>query len=206
MHVPRSAVPPGDAPALRALLPLPLVPARNGERVRAERDDRSRSRHAAAGKNRRRADAVQQRQGPEDFALPRMPDCRVEQLRGGGRRRALRPRRYAGRARLPAAGHPHLHRLEATVGGAAGGRAGGVRVLRSQRALAGAKVSSGATCCSRRSLARDRRSRSAAPGAPDVSLRGRRAGDNAWGCRPGRRSSARARRDPGSARAVSTAP
>ena len=52
------------------------------------------------------ADAVGERQGPEDLALPEVPHRGVEQLPGRRRRRALRARRHARQSRrLP----PDIH-------------------------------------------------------------------------------------------------
>lgn len=55
---------------LRALLPLPMVPARSWKRIRTECADRSRSRALAAGPGRNHRHAIEQRQGPKDLPLP----------------------------------------------------------------------------------------------------------------------------------------
>ena len=52
VHLPRGPLPDDQRAALRALLPLPVVPARNGSVVRIERADRDRTRAVAAGRGR----------------------------------------------------------------------------------------------------------------------------------------------------------
>ncbi len=82
------------------------------------------------------ADAVGERAGAGNRALPEMQDRAVEPLR---RRRAdgqIRPRRHARRARPPSARHPHLHRIEAAVGGDPRRHARRCRVLRAREVLA----------------------------------------------------------------------
>ncbi|UQA56375.1 GFA family protein [Polyangium aurulentum] len=77
-----------------------------------------------------------ERQGAEDRPLPRVPRRGLEPLRGRGRRRPLRARRHAERARPAPARHSHLHVLEAAVGRPSGGRRGRAGVLRSRGPLA----------------------------------------------------------------------
>ena len=76
---------------------------------------------------------------PEVRPMSAMPHCAVEQLR---RRRALdpiRPGRHARPAGPSAPRHPHLHCLEAALGGHSAGNAGGAGILRTREALAGRK-------------------------------------------------------------------
>ena len=89
-------------------------------------------RRARAGRH-----AVGERRRPADRALPALPHRGLEPLRRRRRRGPLRPRRHARRARSAAARHPHLHGVEAAVGGVAARHAGGRRVLRPQAVLAG---------------------------------------------------------------------
>ena len=80
--------------------------------------------------------AVGERRRPADRALPALPRRGLEPLRRCRRRDPLRPRRHARRARPAAARHPHLHGLEAALGGPAARDAGGAGVLRPQAVLA----------------------------------------------------------------------
>jgi SAM-dependent methyltransferase len=95
LHLSLRALPDDDGAAVRSLLPLPLVPAGDRNVVRVERDDRVGSRAAAARRGRGDRHAVEQRQGPENIALPPMPHRSLEQLRGRRRRGSLRPGRHA---------------------------------------------------------------------------------------------------------------
>ena len=123
------------APPHRALLPLPLVSAGNGHGVRPERNDRGRARHRSAGGARAHRHAFPERPRAEDRALP---GCRIavwSNYAGAGP--ILRFVRVGtlDTPRCPAAAHSHLHQLEAALGGAAAGRAGGTRVLRGRALL-----------------------------------------------------------------------
>jgi hypothetical protein len=64
---------------------------------------------------------------------------RLEQLRRRRRRDPFRSCRHARRSRSAAAGHPHLHRVQAALGRAAARDAGGARVLQVVRAVARAQ-------------------------------------------------------------------
>jgi len=74
LHLPPGPLSHDEPAALRALLPLPLVPARDRHRVRPQRDDRSRSGAVAGGRARGRRHAVGERQGQRIW---RCPACRV---------------------------------------------------------------------------------------------------------------------------------
>src|SRR5690242_19540715 len=134
--MPPGALPDADRAAVRALLPLPLVPARNRNGVRVERADRVRPRRAAARYAGDSGHAVEQRSRAEDRPLSRVPRRAVEPLCGGGACATLRPRRHAGRSGPPATRYPHLHGVEAAVGRAAAGYPRRPRVLRQQALLA----------------------------------------------------------------------
>ena len=85
LHVPRRALSHDEQADVRALLSLPLVPARDRHFVRAQRADRSQSRGVAARSAGSHRHAFQQRQRSEGRALSRLPNCAMEQLRRGGR-------------------------------------------------------------------------------------------------------------------------
>src|SRR5436853_3498041 len=139
LHLRCGALPDDQQAALRSLLSLHLVPARNRGVLRAERHDRSRPRDSAEGRAGGGEHALEQRKGAEDRPLPDLPYRLMEQLR---RRRgccALRPRRDARRAASPAARYPYLHLGEAALGRACTGYAGGRGVLRAREVLAEGK-------------------------------------------------------------------
>jgi hypothetical protein len=136
LHLPRGALPHDGRAAVRALLPLPLVPARDRHGLRAERDDRGRSGRPAAGRAGACRHALEQRQGPKNPSLPQVQDRAVEPLCRGGRAGLLRAGRHPRRAGPAATRHPHLHVLQAALGAAAAGRARGARILRPQGLLA----------------------------------------------------------------------
>ena len=99
MHVPCRALSPRQPAALRPLLPLHLVPARERRGVRAQRDDRVGARRAAERRARAGRHAVGERRRPADRALPALPRRGLEPLRRRRRRDPLRSRRHARRAR-----------------------------------------------------------------------------------------------------------
>ena len=112
-----SALPDDERAAVRALLPLPLVPARDRLGLRAQRADRGRSRRAAGGRRRSVVDTPSASgKGQKIARCPTLPDRGLEQLRRRRRRGPLHPRRHARRAGPAAARHPHLHRVEAALG------------------------------------------------------------------------------------------
>ena len=99
MHVPCRSLPPAERAALRPLLPLHVVPARERRIVRAQRDDRVRSGRAARRRSGTRRDAVGKRRRAADRTLPALPGRGLEPLRRRRRRGSLRPRRHPRRAR-----------------------------------------------------------------------------------------------------------
>ena len=87
LRLPRDPLPDARPAALRALLPLPLVPARDRLRLRAQRADRERPGRAPRRTSRTLVlDPERQRQGPADRALPGLPDRGLEPLRRRRRR------------------------------------------------------------------------------------------------------------------------
>ncbi len=129
MQLRQSPVPAAQTADDRTRLPLPLVPAR--DRVGVRRKCRSRGRLCCSRGHRAhaRADPFRERARPDDCTLPHLPDGGVEQLRGGGRANSLCARWNTGPARSSTPRHPHLHGVQATLGGVAGGCPRGATVL-----------------------------------------------------------------------------
>ena len=126
-----------EPPVVRALLPLPLVPARDGHGVRAERADRARARRAPRGRARARAHAVAQRHGPEASRVVRAAGSPSGATTAGPvATRCDSSASARSTSRTAAARHPHLHDVEAAVGRARSVGAGGARVLRPERTVA----------------------------------------------------------------------
>ena len=82
--MPQRSLPHRDRAAVRPLLPLPLVPARNRVGICDQRADRIEPGRGAVGTAGTRGHAIEQRPRADDRSLSAMPDCAVEPLRGGG--------------------------------------------------------------------------------------------------------------------------
>src|SRR5690242_6809558 len=114
MRLRRGALSPRQRADVRALLPLPRLPAPDRQRLRDQRADRDRPDPAAVGSADAAGDADRQRPAARHSPLPGLPDGAVERL-WPPPRAALRARRHARHARGAVPRCPHFHPLEAAL-------------------------------------------------------------------------------------------
>ena len=136
MRLRSGALPYRVAADVRALLPLPVLPARDGQRVCAECADRDRSH----GIDRECACACVGSHGQwpaaSHLSMRGVSDCRLERIR----RRGQTPLRASGHARRPPcarAGRSYLYAIESSVGLVARASSCVRRLLRPEETLAG---------------------------------------------------------------------
>ena len=163
LHLPPRALSHDDQAAVRPLLPLPLVPARDRLGVRAERDDRGRPRRACC--TARSTWSTRRRQSGKGQKISRCPKCRVavwsNYAGGGDAVRFVRVGTLDEPDRLP----PDVHiftAVEAALGRAAGRARRRIAEYYKARRSGPRTASRGAQRCSRSSASTLLRSRARA--------------------------------------------